>query len=199
MDEKGNLYIGDFGNNLNNRGNLTILKIPKSVLKNKEITPTRFLFSYSDQKKFPPNKNEWYYDCEAFIVRNDSAFLFTKNRTEPFDGKIKMYVLPLKSGSKKAQLWNSIPFCQNGWYPCSITSATYNFKTKELLLLTYSSINSIKKIHFTKNEKVKYTKTLIGKLEQFESICFDRKGFIYLTSEVQKFIGGGYLHKISIK
>jgi sugar lactone lactonase YvrE len=32
-DEKGNIYIGDFGNNLSKRKNLTILKIEEKYLK----------------------------------------------------------------------------------------------------------------------------------------------------------------------
>lgn len=194
LDEKGNLYIGDIGNNLNNRRNLVLLKIPKAQLSKSEITPIRYSFSYEDQKLFPPAKKDFHYDCEAFIVRNDSAFLFTKNRTEPFDGQLKMYCLAL--GNSTAKLWNEIKLCDYGWYACSATSADFNFLTKELYILSYNSILRFKKVAFTKNEPLKFESVKIGKLEQFESICIVKNKFIYICSEVQKLIGGGNLHKL---
>ena len=52
-DDDGNLYIGDFGNNDNDRKNLAILKIKKEDLESdKTVDVEKIKFHYPDQKKF---------------------------------------------------------------------------------------------------------------------------------------------------
>lgn len=198
-DEFGNLYIGDFGNNLNQRKDLSILKIPIECLKQEKIDPVKFSFRYEDQTSFPPDKNKLYYDCEGFYVFNNQAFLFTKNRTEPFDGISKLYKLDLDKKDQTAVKWNELKLCTKGWYPCSVTSVDYNFISKELYLLSYSQIIKIKGFLNLKNVNYKTEYISIKKLEQFESICISNTGEIYLTSERQKLIGGGRIHQTYIK
>ena len=93
MDPKGNLYIGDFGNNANDSKKLSILKISSKALKSetKLITPQVICFSYPDQKKFPPKKSKQNFDCEAFFFFNDSLYLFTKSRSPKTLGKTNLY------------------------------------------------------------------------------------------------------------
>ena len=72
-DDSGNIYIGDFGNNRNERENLAILKIKNEDLNSKnKIEVERISFHFDDQSKFPPKKNKRYFDCEAFLLFNDS-------------------------------------------------------------------------------------------------------------------------------
>src|SRR5690606_25588960 len=101
--ENGTVYIGDFGNNLNGRKNLNILYFPFRWLKDSlNLTPKKISFSYPEQQSFPPEESKRYYDCEAMIVIKDSIYLFSKNRTSPFDGTVRIYSLPAKEGSFKA-------------------------------------------------------------------------------------------------
>ena len=81
------LYVGDFGNNYRgNRTDLQILRIEKkSFLANSPIIDS-IQFSYANQTDFNNQKsNTTNFDCEAFVVLQDSIYLFTKewntNRT----------------------------------------------------------------------------------------------------------------------
>jgi hypothetical protein len=96
------IYIGDFGNNSRgNRTDLHILRIEKkSFLLNKPIIDT-ISFSYSDQTDFSAQKpNSTDFDCEAFIVSQDSIYLFTKQWSQ---NKTSVYVLPKNPGNYIAQ------------------------------------------------------------------------------------------------
>ncbi len=86
-DDLGNIYIGDFGNNNNRRRDLKIYKAvnPESVFTN-ELSVETISYTYENQTQFPPANGQLYFDCEAMIWYKDSIYLFTKNRTEPFDG-----------------------------------------------------------------------------------------------------------------
>ena len=74
------VYIGDFGNSSNgNRKDLKILRIRKNSIQMNALNIDTINFSYSDQTDFTPaGSNSTDFDCEAFIVSNDSIYLFTK-------------------------------------------------------------------------------------------------------------------------
>lgn len=104
--QDGLLYIGDFGNNANTRQNLEIFIIDVSKLLSAKTWALKgsIPFSYPEQKNFPPADSAKYYDLEAMVVDGDSIFLFTKNRTKPFDGWVKVYGLSTKAEVQKAKL-----------------------------------------------------------------------------------------------
>jgi hypothetical protein len=96
------VYIGDFGNNYGNRKDLKILRISKSSLTSGSPDIDTIGFSYSDQTDFEPaDANQTDYDCEAFIVTDDSVFLFTKQWT---GRKTGLYSLPKVPGTYIARL-----------------------------------------------------------------------------------------------
>ena len=99
MDDSGNLYIGDFGNNNQTRKDLKIYKIlPMNMWQSDTVYADSIVFSFADQKQYPPTKNRLVYDCEAMACANDSIYLFTKNWSDPFSGYTYMYVLPAEVG-----------------------------------------------------------------------------------------------------
>jgi hypothetical protein len=101
------IYIGDFGNNLSgNRTDLHILRIEKkSFLANKPIIDS-ISFSYSNQIDLKPKSgNTTDFDCEAFIVTQDSIYLFTKQWTQ---NETSIYHLPKSPGNHIAQLKETI-------------------------------------------------------------------------------------------
>jgi len=73
-------YIGDFGNNATgNRTDLKILRVYKPSLSDIYPQVESISFSYSNQTDFSnQGANNTNFDCEAFIVGEDSLFLFTK-------------------------------------------------------------------------------------------------------------------------
>jgi hypothetical protein len=95
------IYIGDFGNNANgNRTNLKIYKINKaSILTNSPVIDT-IRFNYSNQTNYTATgSNNTDFDCEAFIVTNDSIYLFTKQWVTK---KTSLYSLPKTGGTHVA-------------------------------------------------------------------------------------------------
>ncbi len=103
-DPQGRLYIGDFGNNNNDRRNLAIYRFDPAQ-------PTRNVdtirFRYPDQRDFPPRKSARNFDCEASLFARDSIFLFTKNRAK--GGLItKQYAVSAQPGTHTATLRDSL-------------------------------------------------------------------------------------------
>ncbi len=97
------IYIGDFGNNVNgNRSDLHIIRVMKNTLFSNSPAIDTLYFSYENQTDFSatgPNNTD--FDCEAFIVGNDSIYLFTK---QWISKKTTIYSLPKTPGNHVAQL-----------------------------------------------------------------------------------------------
>ncbi|MES2811432.1 MAG: T9SS C-terminal target domain-containing protein [Bacteroidota bacterium] len=96
------IYIGDFGNNTSgNRKDLRILRIDKISLLNKTPKVDYINFGYENQNDFDNKKpNKTNFDCEAFVITQDSIFLFTKEwKTK----KTTLYKLPKIPGNYEAE------------------------------------------------------------------------------------------------
>ena len=79
-DKKGNIYIGDFGNNANERKDLCIYKVAKNELsKENAVSEYKIFFSYPEQTEFPPKKKEMFYDVEGFFEYKNHFYLFSLN------------------------------------------------------------------------------------------------------------------------
>ncbi len=101
-DPGGRLYIGDVGNNANNRRDLRIYRYDPATGALDSIA-----FVYPDQQYFPPRgQQHWNFDCEAMVYSRDSLHLFSKNR---FVGNfyVKHYAVPAQPGQHTAQLLDS--------------------------------------------------------------------------------------------
>jgi len=84
-----NLYLGDFGNNSNNRQNLGIYKVPFSAIgnsSNQTVNASEYSFvpfAYPDQIDFTNvPEDSTVFDCEAMVFAQGKLHLFTKNRKE---------------------------------------------------------------------------------------------------------------------
>lgn len=78
IDPEGNIYLGDFGNNGNQRKNLCVYVFPEPDprLAKLPAPPRKLDFRYPDQKTFPAK--EWRFDCEAMIFHAGFLYLATK-------------------------------------------------------------------------------------------------------------------------
>jgi hypothetical protein len=138
MDSKGNLYIGDFGNNNNDRKDLRIYTVASPNTFTKDSTVAGITnFTYPDQKAFPPAVALQNYDMEAFFWFNDSLYLFTKNRTNPYNGYTKCYQLPARSGTFVAKLVDSFYTGSGGYLNYSITGSAVYPNGNKMILLGY--------------------------------------------------------------
>lgn len=197
LDDKGNIYIGDFGNNANDRKHLVILKISKDSLKTnkKTITPEKISFVYPKQKKFPPTKDKYHFDCESFFFYKDSLYLFTKSRTSTNKGKTNLYQLPSKKGHYKAKYISTFNTCEeNG---CWVTSADINQSENRIVLLTENSA-----FLFTNFDENDFLKADIKRFpfnhnSQKESVSFKNDSTLYITDE-RTGIHGGNLYEFDL-
>jgi hypothetical protein len=194
-DEQGNIYIGDFGNNLNKRKNLTIYKIaPENLLKTTHVVAKIITFSYPDQTAFPPDEATLNFDAEAMFFYNDSLWLFTKCRAVPFHGKSFIYTIPSQPGNYTATAKSNLFIGDSGFAKDAVTGAAYGDST--LYLITYNRIVVYEII----NNSFRFKKTIATTpYSQKEAIAISKdNSTLFLTDEVQKIIGGGNLYKIKL-
>jgi hypothetical protein len=82
LDDRGNLYIADFGNNSSLRRNLAIylLSEPDPKLHTRVAVRRKIPFSYPEQHRFPePGRN---FDAEALFWAGGHLYFLTKNWTD---------------------------------------------------------------------------------------------------------------------
>lgn len=102
-DDAGNLYIGDFGNNRNQRQDLTIF-----ILNKESGGLDSIRYHYPEQKGFPPAPEAWNYNMEGFFWANDNLHLFSKNRIGQGNDVTRHYVLSDQPGEYAAILVDSL-------------------------------------------------------------------------------------------
>ncbi|MBK0369933.1 T9SS C-terminal target domain-containing protein [Flavobacterium agrisoli] len=126
-----NIYLGDFGNNYQgNRTNLHILKIAKKTFYDAQPKIDTISFRYENQTDFSAVKpNSTDFDCEAFVVTNDSVYLFTKQWKSK---QSNVYVLPNQVGDHIAKLKTTLPV------KGLITGATRTTDGENVILCGYS-------------------------------------------------------------
>ena len=197
-DDKGNIYIGNFGNNDNDSKGLSILKISKDLLYSEaeKITPEVIWFSYPEQEKFPPKKKDRHFDCEAFFYLNNALYLFTKSRSPKEEGKTNLYQLPTKKGTYKAKRLDTFNTCNKS--ECWVTSADINDNGTKMALLTENSVfvfSDIKGANFFNSKHKRYT---FEYNSQKESVAFKNDSTLYIADE---YLGtqGGNLYEFKIE
>jgi len=198
-DDNDNLYIGAFGNNTNDRKDLTIYKINSvNTITAKITTSEAIRYRYNDQHNFPATPSNRNYDADALIALRDSLFIFTKNRTEPFTGYTRVYSLPQTPGNYVAELVDSIyigpgPMMEN-W----ITGADLSPDKSTLALVGHEKIWLINKFNGSKFSKGKITEIQLPHFTHKAGISFSGNDTLYVVDELEFEILGGQLYKLQI-
>jgi hypothetical protein len=102
-DPAGRFYIGDFGNNRNDRRDLAIYRVTPGAGRARIDT---IAFRYPDQAAFPPPSARRHFDCEAMVFYHDTLHLFTKDRSRAHC--TRYYVVPARPGRYVATLRDSL-------------------------------------------------------------------------------------------
>lgn len=195
-DAAGNIYIGDFGNNENDRQNLSILKLD---LKNDSQKSTKAIqttkFHYEGQTEFPPKKSNLLYDCEAFVEKDGSFYLFTKNRSKGFDGTFLVFQIPNKEGDFEAKLIGKLKL-EGGYSDAAITSAAINSKN-EIVLLTHKNIHVLSGFTASDFNSAKIQKVPLNHNSQKEAVVFVDDKTLLIADEKDKKEGGN-VYKFSL-
>ena len=186
------IYIADFGNNYDNRKNLSIIKIPIA----ENINESEIInFSYPEQKKFTTIYRSSQYDAEALISIDKKLIIFTKNKLKKIT---EIYSLPKKAGNFKAKKIGSIDT------KSIVTGADFDKKTNTLALTStilfddyYIQVINDFNLNY-QNHKIDTYKIPIGKT-QVESIkIIDPKTF-WVTSEDESNSSNARLMKVKLQ
>jgi hypothetical protein len=199
------IYIGDFGNNVNgNRTNLRIYKIAKADINTNptvSVTATIINYSYSDQTNFAATgSNNTDFDCEAFFVKDDSLYLFSKNW---INFQTRLYRLPKTAGTYSAAYLQS--FNVNGL----ITGADYIASCNRVVLVGYNRVVNgatfiwnlfdFSGANFFNGNKRRIETDVINTTGQVEGISFIDGNTAYVSRENNVTFGGAQqLMKLSV-
>lgn len=193
-DAQGNLYIGDLGNNDNDRRNLSIIKInpanPAQVLQTTS-------FYYPEQKDFPAKKKDRNFDCEGFFEHKGYFYLFSKNRSFDSDGTVLVHKVPNAPGNHVAEAVGSFVSCSN-FRKCAIAGADISPDGKTVALISGDKLWLLRGFMGDNFAKGKLTSYNLGEVTQKESICFSDNNTLYIADEKSK-KEGGKLYRLILK
>lgn len=190
------LYIGNFGNNENKRKNLSIIRVSwKDALIKDTINSEFMTFEFGDQKAFPPENKALNFDTECVLFADGFLWLFTKNRTDPFDGISNIYRVKFQENThailKKEY---SIKIGSKGWMFDSVTGGDFAFGY--FYLTTY---NRVLKYLFSEGKFTLVKQYKYNEYNQKEAITVIKDDQIYVANEFQKVLGKQKLYRISLK
>ncbi len=189
-DKRGNIYIGDFGNNDNERKDLCIYKVNKNQLnKDQASAEYKISFSYPEQTEFPPKKKEMFYDVEGFFEYQNNFYLFTKNRSKGFDGTAFIYKIANKPGTQKATKIGQFKTCSN-YNHCVLTSATISPDGKKVVLLSHDKIVLFKNFKGDLFHKGTQTEMNLNHFSQKEAAVFKDNNTLLIADEKTNKVGG---------
>lgn len=182
-DREGNIYIGDFGNNDNERKDLIIYKIDRGELNKKEAKASaKISFYYPEQTEFPPKRSRMFFDVESFFELNGNFYLFTKNRSAKFDGSFCVYKVPNKEGNHAAQLLATLNTCKV-YSKCAVTGADISPDEKTIVLLASDKIwlfTDFADNEFKQSNMIQYP---LGHFSQKEGVCFTDNSTLLIVDE----------------
>ena len=198
MDQAGNLYIADIGNNANARKNLVIYKLPNpSIEPGDKIDAEQIEFNYPDQKEFPPKEDRLLYDAEALFHHENSLYIITKNRSKPFKGEAHIYSVPDTAGKYEATFVGSFIPCTD-WKICQITSIDISPKGDKVVVLSYGKLFVFTEFTWNDFSKGKHQEIDLGARTQLESVCFLNDSTLLISDERSHGTGGN-LYSYSLK
>ena len=188
------LYVANMGNNLDNRKNLSIFKVPIDTSNDQfEVIE----FNYPEQVKFITLEKSSQYDAEGLIAIDENLIIFTKNKLKKIT---EIYSLPKTAGKHEAKKIGSLNT------QSIITGADYDSKTKLLALTGSLSFKGdeyyILKIEdfdleSNKDYKINMYEIPIGKT-QVEAIKIIDSNTFWITSEDEASSTSARLMKIKL-
>ncbi|HCV04523.1 MAG TPA: hypothetical protein DG048_17955, partial [Pseudoalteromonas sp.] len=147
-------------------------------------------FTYPEMDGNPITPDQRNFDLEAFVALGRHLYLFTKNRTEPFDGITKVYKVGDHAANFDAELIDSFKTCTTMEKLCWITSAALSPDRSKLVLLDSTSIWLFENFQGDKFFSGDVSLIDLGIVTQKEAITFYDDNTIVFTDEEFKGIGG---------
>ena len=185
------LYVGDIGNNRNQRKDLMIYRIPWNNSwgnyyidgkLNQNLPDTLradpFSFNYPDQISFPPEESRMNFDSEAITYADGKILILSKDRSKPYQGLSKIYELDLSDKSSKTKLLQEIQLNGVSWLTGSVTACDY--LNNKLYVLTYKRLYIFER---TKGQFKLLRKKNLGRLQQWEGISVESESEVRIVAE----------------
>ena len=179
--DETHLYIGDTGNNLNLRDQLTVYRVAWEDLNGDTAPAQRIDFRYGDHQRGDFLSHN--FDAEGLAVRDQELWLFTKNRG---DKRSRLYRFPKQPGSYQPMPSQTLPV------GALITGADIHPESGELALLgdlALGRANSLELLWLipTSDTGVDWQQARafrITQIDQWEAIAWDGPGAtLYLSHE----------------
>ncbi len=180
-DNRGNIYIGDFGNNSLKRKTFTIYKV--NVNSNSKDLK-------ADVIEFHLPKKEKTKDFEAFFLYENNFYIFSKETTN-----FKTLKVPNKVGKHKAVVISE--FNLKG-KKNRITSAAISSNGKHIYLLNHDKVWEVSNFSLDSIFKGKIKSLEFNHDTQKEGICLKNSSTLYITDEFKKNKGGN-LYEFKIR
>ncbi len=200
QNDFGHFFIGDFGNNDNDREWLTIYKIENPIDIKSDTTHAEIIkFTNPEFKPVEGQvvRKNAHYDVEAFIYFQRSLYLFTKNRSRPFDGKTRLYRIGDYAANFETEYINEFSTCTTIKELCWITSAALSPDRSKLVLLDSERLWLIENWQGDDFFSGDVYQIDLGIVTQKEAVTFYNNEVIVFTDEVFSGIGGnGYAIKL---
>lgn len=179
LDSDGNLYIGDTGNNLSQRTDLVIYKIPNFTdslhLSSIDYAET-ITYNYEDQVSFGSDPNG-EFNSEAFILTGDEIHIFSKDHSQQSS---KIYSIPALPGDYSAKLIYTT--ANNRW----LTGAFYDH---EVDIIFFTSLNGVRSFSNYSNawleEENCFIELPIFESIQIESLTQLSSGELFIAEDVE--------------
>jgi hypothetical protein len=189
------LYIGDFGNNMNERKDLCIYRVNRSDIATlNEVTAEKMSISYREQKEFPPNDSQRYFDAEAMTYFEGQLWIFTKNSTKPFDGISYVYMVQFEANQTKTlSKVTDLKLNKSSYLKDAVTSACTDGHC--IVLTTY---NRMMKLDFPKQGLSKTTIYKYPHIQQVEACACLGNHSYFISNENHKFLGPAKLKLLKL-
>lgn len=187
----GHFFLGDFGNNKQDRKWLTIYKIENPIDIKTDTTEAEIIkFTYPEMGVNPVAPNKRNFDLEAFVAFGRHLYLFTKNRTKPFTGITNVYKVGDHAANYDAELVDSFQTCTTLEKLCWVTSAALSPDRKKLVLLDSTSLWLFENFEGDKFFSGDVSKIDLGIVTQKEAVTFFDDNTIVFTDEEFGGVGG---------
>lgn len=189
------IYIGDIGNNMNERKDLCIYRVNRSeIAHSSAVNAEKMNISYKEQRTFPPLNNERHFDAEAMTFFEGQLWIFTKNSTKPFDGLSFIYMVQFEANKTKTlSKVTELKLNRTTYLKDAVTGAcTVN---QSIVLTTY---NRLIKLEFPKQGMTKSNLYFYPHIEQVEACVAIGPGTFFISSEKNKFLGPAKFTKLQL-
>ena len=194
-DKQGNIYIGDIGNNSNERRELIIYKINPQMVEDDRVRADLISFTYPDQQSYPPTPEKMMYDAETLIHIDNHLYIFTKNRTVPFTGYTRIYRVPDVPGNYTAELTDSLQLEGENMIDGWITGGDISPDGKLIALLGHQKVYLLS--CFSNGfSNAKMNILMLDSFTQKEAIAFYDNHTLYIADESFQNLLKGKLYRL---